>query len=108
MPRKPQLLLTIVARQSANKYQKAALYPTNRASGLSLSAIFDRMVIELAKTADIARPTDFPICATVLKTPPASACVFSGKEAVMTRLETVNKVSAPMAFNAMAGNANDQ
>ena len=61
-----------------------------------------------AITADVARPTVFPICATVLKTPPANACVFSGKLAAMTRFATVNRTSAPTAFSAMPGKENAQ
>ena len=48
-------------------------------------------------TAVKARPTLLPICATVLKTPPARACVLSGKASVMIKLDAVNKTSGPRA-----------
>lgn len=56
-----------------------------------------------AMTADKTRPTLLPTCATVLKTPPAKACVLSGNEDVIMRLETVKNMSGPMAFKATAG-----
>lgn len=61
-----------------------------------------------AMTALVARPTLFPICATVLKTLPANAWSRAGKTAVMTRFETVNRTSAPTGFRKTAGKAQAQ
>jgi len=49
---------------------------------------FDAATVE-AMTAVIARPTEFPICARVLKTPPARDCLERGKASAMMRLEIV-------------------
>lgn len=48
--------------------------------------------VTLAATIDvIASPTEFPICARVLNTPPANACVRTGNKEVMARFEIVYK-----------------
>lgn len=61
-----------------------------------------------ATTALMASPTLLPICPTVLNTPPASACVLSGKALVMTRFEAVNSTSQPTALKAIAGKTYSQ
>ena len=55
-----------------------------------------------AMMATSASPTDLPIWLTVLKTPPARACVLPGKTDVMSRLETVKRLSAPVGLKTLA------
>jgi hypothetical protein len=78
IPRSPQTNSAAVAQLSANKYQKAALKPSMSASGLSFSWYREWSVMLAAITPLVASPTLLPICATVLKTPPASPCVRAG------------------------------
>ena len=75
------------------------------ASGDILSSTPLPLVTELAITALTAKPTLVPIWAKVLKTPPASPCVFAGKTEVITRFEMVNRVSAQMGVRRVTQNA---
>lgn len=61
-----------------------------------------------AMTALTASPTLFPICATALKTPPASACVLSGNALVITRFDAVNNTSHATALSAIEGKTYSQ
>jgi len=70
-----------------------------------LPRISDLFVIEAAITAEVAKPTLLPICDTVLNTPPASAWVLAGKIDVITRLDIVYWMSAPIGLRARAGNS---
>ena len=47
-------------------------------------------VTEVDILAMMARPSEVPNCASVWKTAPPSACVFSGKTSVITSAATVN------------------
>jgi hypothetical protein len=100
----PRIDTASVAMLSAKQYQNVALYPVINASGPPFSGNLDFAVTLLAITALVANPTDFPICATVLNTPPASACVFAGKTDVMSKFEIVNSVSAPTGLRNTAKN----
>ena len=85
--------------------QKVALYPVKRASGLVLSGFFECAVTVAAMTATKASPTDFPIWLIELNTPPANACVLTGKTDVITRFEMVKSESAPAGLKAFARKA---
>ena len=69
----PSKQTTNVVRLNAKQYQKVALYPSKRASGLCLSSELERAVTLSAMTALVASPILLPTCAIVLNTPPASA-----------------------------------
>jgi hypothetical protein len=89
----------------AKHIQNALRYPSRRAPEKSAPALFEDVVIPAASIAVAARPIELPSCDTVLKTPPAGACVLSGKELVMTRLETVKSRSEAIGDRHIAGNA---
>lgn len=108
MPLSPQTNSIVVAQLNENRYQNAPRYPVISAAGDALSSYGLRAVTLLAITALVASPTLLPICAIVLNTPPARACVLGGKTDVMTRFDTVNSASAPAGLKKTARNAHLQ
>ena len=104
----PQTLVKRLTALTANKNQKAALYPFINACGVSLSLISDVAVTSFAISVASANPTLLPTCEIVLKTPPASPCVFFENEAEIRRFETVKSPSAPMGLKRRAGKAQAQ
>jgi hypothetical protein len=82
-------LSTTTTRKDPNSAQPAARYPLNLASVSITGPDFDAAVTVEAMTAATANPTEFPIWATVLKTPPARLCFEGGKALETTILETV-------------------
>jgi len=89
----PPAQITPLTTQAAKQVQKLALYPSHKANippcALAPSAaVF--AAVTLAATIDvIAKPTELPIWAIVLKTPPAKACVRTGKRDVIAKFEIV-------------------
>src|SRR2546423_730230 len=92
-PLTPPAQIPPLTTQAAKQVQKLALYPSHKANippcALAPSAaVF--AAVTLAATIDvIAKPTELPIWAIVLKTPPAKACVRTGKRDVIAKFEIV-------------------
>ena len=89
----PPAQIIPLTTHAAKQVQKLALYPSHKASippcALAPSAaVF--AAVTLAATIDvIAKPTELPIWAIVLKTPPAKACVRTGNRDVIAKFEIV-------------------
>lgn len=87
----------------ANMVQKAALYPSNRASEAGRPECC--FVTRVETTCMIAKPIAFPNCDAALKTDPATACLSSGKVSVTTMRPTVKRTSAENGMRTWAKNA---
>lgn len=87
-PAQTKLLATHAAKQA----QKLARYPSHKLPVIStfVPSKFLSAVVTLAATIEvIASPTEVPIWASVLKTPPANACVRTGNNEVIAKFEIV-------------------
>lgn len=83
-----------VASVRPSDVQNAPLYPSNSASGLSLSSNRDVRVTLLATIPMMASPIDVPNWAMVLNTAPASALVSSENSLLMVTRPTQKSTSA--------------
>ena len=100
----PPAQIKLLTTHAAKQVQKLALYPSHKANAPPVPPVSyappsppglpptpsPSAAVTLAATIEVtARPTELPICARVLKTPPARACVRTGKREVIARLEIV-------------------
>ena len=72
----PPAQIKLLATQAPKQVQKLARYPSHKipvTSTLLPSELLSAAVTLAAIIDVMANPTEFPICATVLKTPPAKA-----------------------------------
>ena len=92
----PPAQIKLLTTQAPKQVQKPARYPFHNAPVTSTLLVSElrSAAVTLAATIDvIAKPTEFPICATVLNTPPANACVQLGNSEVIAKFEMVYKTN---------------